>query len=150
VQLAGLERVALVGAHEAYHFLELSTLVDRPNARGPVAGLAALFDQAKLDEVRYVIALACDMPYLSAGLIGRLARENPEATALVPKRDKFEPLCARYDVAKASPHLDRMIIERTFALHGLLDALGDDCRVLVLSPEESAELRDWDYPEDVE
>jgi molybdopterin-guanine dinucleotide biosynthesis protein A len=150
VQLAGLDRVALVGSHDAYHFLELSTLVDRPNARGPIAGLAALFDQAKLDEVGHVIALACDMPYVTAGLIGRLACEDPEAIALVPKRERFEPLCARYDVARASPHLDRMVIEGTFALHGLLDALGDGCRTLQLSEEEAMELRDWDCLDDIE
>jgi molybdenum cofactor guanylyltransferase len=142
---AGVARVLLVGRHPAYRALGLETIDDEPSGVGPIGGLAALLRRAGPSRA---LALACDMPFVSAGLVQRLIAA-PEAPVVAPWRDgRWEPLCARYDAARVLPSALRRIEARQYALHLLLAEAG--AAPLPLEPGDAPELRDWDTPEDMQ
>jgi len=142
---AGVARVLLVGSHPAYGALGLETIADEPSGVGPIGGLAALLRRAGPSRA---LALACDMPFVSARLVERLVAA-PEAPVVAPWRDgRWEPLCARYDAARVLPCVLRRIAARQYALQLLLAEAG--AAPLPLEPRDEPELRDWDTPEDVQ
>jgi molybdopterin-guanine dinucleotide biosynthesis protein A len=131
--------IVLVGAREPYAALGLRGIDDAPDASGPIAGLRALLDASS----GTVIALACDLPRVSAELVGRLAAHAPGAAAVAPRVDSvWQPLFARYDAPRA-----REAARRTQAPWRLLESLG--AVELPLAEHERALLDDWDAPEDV-
>ncbi len=136
--------VVLVGASEAYASMGLPSVADDPPGVGPLGGLAGLLRMAG---VRPTLALACDLPYVSAALVYRVLQATP-ATIVAPMRDgRWEPLCARYDPPEVLPVIARLLAAHRHALHALLDEA--HAVALSVSPEEALELRDWDVPEDV-
>jgi molybdenum cofactor guanylyltransferase len=140
----GLE-VVLVGAATDYAGLGMEIVADEPTGIGPLGGLVALLRRAGRERA---LALACDMPFVSGGLIERLLATSPDALILAPRRDgRWEPVCARYDASRVlTPAL---ALART-SDHSLQRLLRDCGAVeLPLEPHESGELRDWDTPEDV-
>ena len=79
-----------------------------------------------------VIVLACDMPFVTAPLLERLAEIGETAEAAVPRTEEgLQPLCASYMRDCAGRLRERL--ER--GERRLLDALGD-LRVVELGPEE--------------
>lgn len=80
-----------------------------PDLGGPVAlwcepdepqhPLAGVVEALRRADGRAVVVLACDMPLVTAGLVGALAgREISEAAALVTRAGgRLQPLCARYE-----------------------------------------------------
>lgn len=136
--------VVLVGASDAYGALGLESVADEPRGVGPVGGLAGLLRRAAGAPT---LALACDLPYVSATLLARLA-SAPPAPVVAPKRDgRWEPLCARYDPALVLPVIERLLAARRHALQAVLDEAG--AVALSLSDDVAMELRDWDVPSDV-
>jgi molybdopterin-guanine dinucleotide biosynthesis protein A len=132
--------VVLVGERPEYATVGVPVLPDRGAGAGPVAGLVALLAHAE----RHAIAVACDMPYVSAALVARLV-SAPDAVAVAPRREgRWEPFFARYDapraLAIAEGHASR-------SLQAVLDALG--AVELALTDDEACELRDWDAPPDL-
>jgi molybdopterin-guanine dinucleotide biosynthesis protein A len=145
---AHCDDVLLVGRADAYAALGLRAVDDDPGAvgEGPLGGLVALLECAAR---RPVIALACDMPYLTGELIGRLAREEPGAVALAARdHGRWSPLFARYDASRVLPVARATLRAGVRAVYAVLDACGG--RELSLSAGERALLRDWDEPADVE
>jgi molybdopterin-guanine dinucleotide biosynthesis protein A len=149
---AGVARVVLVGRYsgrysgrqEAYEAFGLETIEDEPVGVGPIGGLAALLRRAGAS---HALALACDMPFVSRGLIARLIAA-PEAAVVAPRRDGlWEPLCARYDARRVLPLALRRIAAGQRALQPLLTEAG--AVELALERGEASELRDWDTPDDV-
>ena len=141
--------LVLVGQHSAYEHLELEQLADAPEAQGPRAGLLALCRSAERRGRRQVLALACDLPYLSASLLGRLAGHAPEAAAVAPLIDeRYQPFCARYDaeLTRRCILADRQHPDG--GLQAVLRQLG--ATTLPLDAGAASELRDWDTPEDIE
>lgn len=137
--------VVLVGASEAYAPLGLEGLQDEPAGVGPIGGLAALLRRGR---GRPVLAVACDLPYVSAALIERLL-SAPAASVVAPVRDgRWEPLCARYEPARVQPVIARLLAARRHALQAVLDDAG--ALAMALSQDEEGELRDWDFPGDVD
>lgn len=139
----------LVGASAAYGAAlpALTQLHDEPEGVGPLGGLGALM---RFAGEQPVIALACDMPRVSAALLARLAAHD-EAAEVVAARGEagfWEPLCARYDSPRVLPVLREALAEGVRSFQGLLRRV----RVseLVLGDDERRELSDWDTPEDVE
>src|SRR5262245_46707347 len=57
-------------------------LHDHPSGIGPIGGLAALLSYAG---ERAAIALACDLPYLTAALLARLMSAQTEAPVVCPR-----------------------------------------------------------------
>jgi len=143
---AGIEDVVLVGAQPAYASLGRTTIDDAPPGTGPMGGILALLGYAARVRAPFAIALACDMPFVSASLITRL-RDAPPAPVVAPRRERrWEPLCARY-AWSAGAAAEHRVLRGDYSLQRWLDDAG--AIELPLEPEEAAELRDWDAPEDV-
>jgi molybdopterin-guanine dinucleotide biosynthesis protein A len=143
LRTAGVHDVVLVGAHDAYAPLGLTTIKDEIRGIGPLGGLLSLLRHAGQ---RRAMALACDMPFVSAGLIARLL-SVPGEPIVAPRRDgRWEPLCAVYDASFVLP----VAVDRAASLDYSLQRLLDDAGAieLFLAPHEADELRDWDTPED--
>ncbi len=77
---AGLEPV-LVGKRAEYAAIDVPAIADAADA-GPLGGLVALLDAARGENV---VAVACDMPFVSAALVRKLA-EAPDAPVVAPRR----------------------------------------------------------------
>jgi molybdopterin-guanine dinucleotide biosynthesis protein A len=148
VALPSAARV-LVGDAAAYASLELPVLSDAPAGVGPLGGLRALLLDAARAGEHAVIALACDMPFVSARLLARLAAETPEAVALAPRTETlWQPLCARYSLGALSA-VEAALAAGERSLQRVFARLGREALPLELDPEEQSELRDWDEPDDV-
>ncbi len=129
----------LVGRHPAY--AQLGTLLDdAAPATGPLGGLTALLRHA---DTRYVVAVACDMPFVSQALLERLL-DAPPAAVVAARRSHWEPLFARYEVATLRPVAERLLASGRYALRPLLEGAVP----LALTATEAAQLRDWDTPSD--
>ncbi len=135
----------LVGVREEYAYLGRPALVDDPPFVGPLGGLRSL--------LHYVadglaIAVACDMPYVSGALVERLIAATPGAPIVAPRRrDRWEPLFARFDARAVLPIADARSTRGQFSLQGLLDEARAER--LPLTPDEEAMLDDWDTPLDM-
>ena len=134
----------LVGRHDAYADTNVESIADNPSGIGPLGGLAALLVRA--GEGR-AIAVACDMPFVSVELLGKLASYPSPAPVVAARTGSlWEPLFARYDAARVLPSAEKRIRSGEHGLQGLLDAVAAEA--LPLEPAEIAMLRDWDRPED--
>jgi molybdopterin-guanine dinucleotide biosynthesis protein A len=142
------DHVVLVGRAEAYASLGIAAIDDEATAKGegPLAGLVALLAHAR---GQGVIALACDMPYVTRELLARLARAEGDAPALAPKDGgKWSPLFARYDASRVESVARATLASGERAMQAVLDACG--ARELPVSEPERACLRDWDEPGDLD
>jgi molybdopterin-guanine dinucleotide biosynthesis protein A len=143
---AGL-RTVLVGNRADYDTLtQLPRIQDVAGVEGPLAGLIALLRHVGDDDA---IALACDMPYLTPGLLTRLATEAPTAVVLAPRSPgsiKWEPLCARYRAHEVLSVLERAVAAGERSFQRVLAQL--DVVELTLSSVEQRCLIDWDSPAD--
>lgn len=134
----------LVGRHDAYATLGIELLDDDPPGTGPIGGLVALLSRAR---GRRVIAVACDMPYVSEHLLEKLALCPSHACAVAPKRgEMWEPLFSRFEGPLPLEVATRHARSGKRSLFGVLDAV--DAEPLPLTDDELAELRDWDVPAD--
>jgi molybdopterin-guanine dinucleotide biosynthesis protein A len=141
--------LVLIGDAPAHADLGLRSLPDAPAGVGPLGGLRALLLHAKQSGAWGALALACDLPYLSSGLIARLATEAPEALVLAPREGAlWHTLAARYSVL-ALPAVDAALASGERALQRVVGRLATHARALELDPADLAELRDWDTPDDV-
>ncbi len=148
LRAAGVSKVVLLGAHPAYaavaHAAALEVLDDQPRGIGPLGGLLALLKYA--GDAR-ALAVACDMPFVSAALLAQLVHA-PEAPIVAPRRSlRWEPLCARYDAARVLPMAQARSAARDYSLQRLLEGAG--ATALALPANVERELDDWDTPEDV-
>lgn len=142
---AGITPV-LVGRAEAYRAAlpTLSVIDDDPPGCGPLGGLHALLRHAARG---VVVALACDLPYLTADALRALRDAPDDAPVVAPRASDdapWEPLLARYDVARALPAVEGALAHGRHGLQPLLRALG--VRELTLP---AACLIDWDSPGDL-
>jgi molybdopterin-guanine dinucleotide biosynthesis protein A len=132
----------LVGESAAYAGEGVPAIADA-EAEGPLGGLLALLAHAG---DRVAVAVACDMPFVSDALVTRLVEEAP-APALVARRGgRWEPFFARYDARAILPLAEASARSGARSLQAILDAVG--ARELALSPDEAAQLDDWDTPAD--
>jgi molybdopterin-guanine dinucleotide biosynthesis protein A len=121
----------------------LDEIDDRPGEIGPLGGLAGLLAHAAKGRV---LALACDLPFVSRELLARLIEEHPRAEVLAPRESLWQPLCARYD-AHILPRVEAAVAHGTRSFQRLFAELA--VQPLELSEAERAQLRDWDTPDDV-
>lgn len=141
--------IVLVGSAEAYESYGLTALCDAPAGIGPLGGLAALLLHAEATHSEACIALACDLPFVTRSLIGRLASERSDAVALAPRQgDVWEPLLARYRVS-ALPAVREAVSLDQRSLQKLFARLGASACALPLAESEARELFDWDAPDDL-
>jgi molybdopterin-guanine dinucleotide biosynthesis protein A len=122
-------------------------LRDEPAGVGPIGGLCALLAHAG---DRPALALACDLPYVTAALLERLVRAPTEGAVLAPRdpqTGKWQPLFARYDSARVLPALRAAIDAGVRSFQTFLREV--QVSELELSEAERELLRDWDRPGDV-
>jgi molybdopterin-guanine dinucleotide biosynthesis protein A len=149
-QALGAHEAALVGRAPAYAGLGLPFLEDSPPGVGPLGGLCALLETAAERRTSAVIALACDLPHVSARLIEQLGSHAPTAAAVAPRPDGiWQPLLARYDPERALQAARAALEAGERALYCVLDRLGTDAVELPLAAGEVDLLRDWDEPSDL-
>lgn len=146
---AGIHQIVLVGNNEAYQCLALPVIQDAPIGHGPMAGLLGLVEHAATRTIEFVLALACDMPHLDTSLIRRLIEEHPDVDALVPRRKRWEPLCARYRASRIRRPLQRLLEARQYRVMALAEELGAGYTELSLAEFEYDALADWDSPQDL-
>jgi len=112
-----------------------------PNS-GPLGGLVSLLDLGPDP----ALAVAGDMPFITAQLLTRLQTESLRAAILAPRSGAYwEPLCARYDSRAVAQIARRRLEARELSLQGLLNEVGAVC----LSLDNQELLRDWDTPADM-
>ena len=141
--------VVLVGARDAYAHLDLEVVRDDPEGIGPLGGLRALLGRANRDAGE-AIALACDLPYVTSSVLGRLHPMDRAVDAVAPRIGGYwQPLCASYRAAPCLEAVERVLLAGHRALHAVLDDLGARAHALSLDPEQSRALRDWDSPSDI-
>jgi molybdopterin-guanine dinucleotide biosynthesis protein A len=147
-ELARPGHIVLVGERPEYLALGVPVLRDAAPQQGPLGGLVALLEEAQRRRWGTALALACDQPYVTAGLLKRVLCERRAAAVVAPHSDGFwQPLCARYDVATALPIARAALGAGRLSLQRLLVELG--AAPLELTSAERAELQDWDEPDDV-
>jgi len=140
----GIETV-LVGQHPSYATLGLDCVADEPAGIGPLGGLVGLLARA---DGRRVVAVACDMPYVSRSLLERLLTHPSDAAALAPKRGSvWEPWFARYEGLVPLRTAKQRVCLGLHSLQGLLDEV--HAEPLELCEMEFEQLRDWDCPHDM-
>ena len=114
-----------------------------PNA-GPLAGLVAGLRAA---DAPWLLALACDLPFLTPDALVPLLRAPRgacEAVVAVDGSERLQPLCALYQVDAIRPVAERYLEEGRRALHALLDVL--TVETVALSDEV---LRNVNAPSDL-
>ncbi|MBL8293136.1 MAG: molybdenum cofactor guanylyltransferase [Bryobacterales bacterium] len=89
--------VTIIGPPEVYGELGFEIIPDLRPGNGPLGGIEAALDLGRAD---WNVVVACDMPNLTADLVGRLvaaARETPaDCVVAVSPGGRREPLCAVY------------------------------------------------------
>ena len=140
----GLDAV-LVGDPGPYGGLGLGSVADARPGAGPLSGLVGLM-RARADA--RIVAVACDMPCVTAPLLSRIAFSPSTAAALAPARDGiFEPLFARYERARVLPLAEAQLETGDLSLQRLLRAAGAE--EVEIAADEWPLLADWDAPADV-
>lgn len=140
--------VVLVGDARAYAELGRGAIPDAFAGIGPLGGLVALLRHARALGAAHALALACDMPFVSRALVARLVGHASDAAIVAPRRDgRWEPLFARFDVARALPIAEGRAVRGEGSLQRLFDEAG--AAELPVDAREADELRDWDTPDDV-
>ncbi len=98
---AGLEAIVVAKPDTELPALEQTIVREPANPRHPLCGaLAAIEHAARLADVDAVLLLACDMPFLAAGLLSWLASQRGAALASLGGR--MQPLPARIPVSAGS------------------------------------------------
>jgi molybdopterin-guanine dinucleotide biosynthesis protein A len=100
---------------------EAATAPDILHVRASITGIHAAIAAAQSD----VIAVAWDMPFVPAALIGELrSRLEGSVLAVVPRvNGRAEPLCAAYSHA-AADRIAALVLEGTIKVSDVLDQMG--------------------------
>ena len=108
---------------------------DRIAHAGPLGGLHAALSESRGS---VTVVIACDMPFVTAGLLDYLASLAGRADVVVPRtEDGYHPLCAAYTRACLDP-VARRVAERRLQVA----ALFDEVHVRVVTLEEMARFGD--------
>ena len=138
-QLAALSAVAddiriVSNDPDRYSGLGLRVIPDAISGAGPLGGIySALLDAAH----ERVLVVACDLPFVTAALLGRLIEESrtgDPVDAVVPRSARgLEPLCALY-MKRCAAAARKHIVSGALQAAGWLDAV----RTRVLEPDALA------------
>ncbi len=134
--------VVLVGDLEAYAFFGRELIADARPSAGPLGGLLAALRRARGGPL---LALSCDLPDLAPGPLRRLLAADPAHAAVCFAQAGFlEPLCARYDPARALPVAAARLAAGELSLQGLLRRLA--AHTLAAGVDDARALTDRDEP----
>jgi molybdopterin-guanine dinucleotide biosynthesis protein A len=100
---------------------------DRITGLGPLGGLLTALEWAREEGETGVFLLACDLPLVDAGFVGRILRQwRPGSLAGIPASPGprgFEPLCGGYSVS-CLPFVERRASADDRSLAGVLTDVG--------------------------
>jgi len=138
----------LVGQLPQYEFLQRPSLLDAREQAGPLGGFVALLRHAQQQGKAYVLALACDLPYVTSGLLRKLAFFPSANQVLCPLLDQmYQPFFARYTTS-CLPLMEQALFSEQRGLQRVLRQL--DPEILSLDAGQAKQLRDWDSPADLQ
>jgi molybdopterin-guanine dinucleotide biosynthesis protein A len=123
---------------------------DEPQGAGPLAGLHAAARYALAQGHSHVVAVACDMPHLTAEALLQTCAYPSDAIVIAPQRGPgapWEPMLARYDAARLCDVLADAISQGTRSFQHLFASI--EVEALPLTPAIERALEDWDTPDDV-
>lgn len=102
----------------------LPSVQEVPPGSGPLAALAAGWHALRVEHGHdgAVIALACDMPRVTADLLALLAAAETDDSVVPEAGGRLQPLCARYSAA-ALATADGLVTAGERSMHALLDAV---------------------------
>ncbi len=150
-RLASITDDVMVSANNAseYGFLGLTIVPDVFPGCGPLAGLHA----AMLHSRRaWVLALACDLPRISADTLLNLIRHTPGFNAVIPVTadGRLHPVCAVYGKA-CLPAIERLLKAGENRMIRLLEEPGLHFKRLAAAEGgfSDAEMLDLDSPMDL-
>jgi len=148
---AGFETV-LVGEATPYAQLVAGVprLGDDPPGAGPLAGLHAAIRHALQTDRSQLVAIACDMPFVSPEALAQVRDHRSGAIVVAPKRAAdapWEPMLARYDAARLADPLAEAIARGERSFQKLFASI--EVEALPLSEAVARALEDWDRPEDL-
>jgi len=84
-------------------------IADRVAGCGPLGGIHAAIAEVVEENGDRVFVMACDMPYITAGLVDYLLDLSGTADAVVPMTERgYHPLCAVYTRACLEPVAGRL------------------------------------------
>ena len=117
---------------------------DRWPGEGPLGGLLTAL---RWSPTRWVVVVACDLGWLTAeALLEIIAVDPGEAHAVFARTDRIEPLCARWDVARAAPALQRAFDAGERSIRRAIGELS----IRGVEVTDRSVWRDLDTPQDVE
>lgn len=122
-------------------------LADVMPGAGPFGGLVAALRHSPTDRV---LALAIDLPRMSAGFLERLVKRSRDGCGAIPVRDGFyEPLAAVYSKA-ALALAEEALGSRRYAMHDFAESAVAAHLLIpfVVEGEEAECLFNMNHPED--
>ncbi len=148
---AGLDPV-LVGDAMPYEHLAAGVMRvdDDPQGAGPLGGLQAALRHAMRAGSSPVLAIACDMPYVTSEVLVQVCEHRTEAIVVAPRRGPdapWEPMLARYDATRLADVLAEAISQGQRSFQELFATI--EVEALTLTPAIEQALEDWDSPEDI-
>ncbi len=110
--------IIVTNSPERYLAYEARVVADRLDQRGPLTGI---YSGLSISESEYNIVVACDMPFLNAGLLAYLMELAPGYDAVVPIfEERAEPLHAVYSKSLL-PMIEKRIREDDRRLQGIFE-----------------------------
>ncbi len=103
---AGLESVVIAKRDSALPAIEEQVLYEAERPRHPLCGVLTALEHASARNAAAIVLVACDMPFLTAALLGWLAQLNGAAIAEIDGR--YQPLLGRV-LAEQRPTLERAL-----------------------------------------
>lgn len=148
---AGFDPV-LVGEARPYRGLAegVTRLDDDPPGAGPLAGLHAALRHAVETGRSELVAVACDMPFVSTEALTEVRNHQSGAAVVAPRRAPdapWEPMLARYDARRLPDTLADAISRGERSFQKLFASI--EVEALPLSAAVERALEDWDCPADI-
>jgi molybdopterin-guanine dinucleotide biosynthesis protein A len=135
--------VAVGGDGAALRDLGLTWWPDQHPGEGPLGGLLTAF--AARGDAAIVVALATDLPYVTATTVTALVDAVRGHDAALASTGRREPLCAAWQVRTSAPVLALAYAGGERAVHRALGGLD-----VVEVPVTSDELRNVNTPQDLD
>jgi molybdenum cofactor guanylyltransferase len=119
-------RIIIVADHaEPFAWTGLPVIPDLTTGDGALGALRTAIDAAQTDRT---LVIACDMPFLSAGLLSYLIDAGRTADIAIPRTARgYEPLCATYS-RRCVDELERLIDQKRFRLGDVASIPGLEIR----------------------
>jgi molybdopterin-guanine dinucleotide biosynthesis protein A len=117
---------------------EIEVVIDEPPSRGPLSGLTAALRKLKTS---HLLALAVDLPRMSAEPLDKLWRLSEAGCGIIPAHDNvLEPLCAIYPAEAALTAAAALRVGGDVSLRSFVEALRGENRMRIY-PLNEPELR---------